>query len=115
MIYILFNNKSYNIQPEISYGGGAGMPFKYGHFIFDTENTDQNFWERENQIEIDSERFNINKKLVFKNEKRATIVYLRLKIDEMEKNSMSFFMPSRYEKLKKEFKQMVEDYPEYVL
>lgn len=115
MVYILQSDKSINYSPENSYGGGVAMPFKIGWFMFDTQNTNQSFWERDEYIEIDSERYRINKSLQFNNQIRAEIVFLRLKIQEMEKNSMSFFMPTRYEKVKQHYKQLVEKYPEYTI
>jgi hypothetical protein len=115
MIYLLFSDETISLTPENGYGGGITMPFKRGLFLFDTEKTDINFWEREDYIELDGHRYRINKSLIFKNIKKAEIVFLRLKIDEMSKNSMKFFFPNKYDKLLKEFNRKVEENPEYAI
>ena len=118
MIYILKSEKSINHQPEINYGGGVSMPFKIGYFLFDTtEKTDKSFWVNTDAhyIDLDSERFYFEDNLSFNNKIRAEIVFYRLKLDEMEKNSMNYFLPNKYVKIKERFKELVAQYPEYTI
>jgi len=115
MIYILESKKTFNRIPENSYGGGVTMPIKEGLFIFNTEDTNKNFWKNDTYIEIDSDRFNINNNLVFRSLKKAEIIFYRLKLEEMKKSSIDFFFPSYYDDTKKMFNKLADEYPEYVL
>ena len=115
MLYILFSDSTVNLQPENGYGSGTTMQFKQGLFLFDTDETKSNYWERDNSIEIDSTRYRIKDNLKFKSRKRAEIIYLRMKIDEMKENGMSFFFPTKFNKLIKNFEKLIEENPEYAI
>lgn len=112
--YILFNNKTYSRLPENSFSG-TSITFKKGWFIFDTSENNVNFYISEKYIEINHERFNINKSLIFSNKIKAEIEYLKLKIKESEENGYAFYMPTDFKKLQTNLKELSLKYPEYIL
>jgi len=117
MIYILKNDKSYTINPENGYGNGTGMQFKRGLFLFDTENTKENYYIRKdsNSIEIDADLFKTKENLIFNNKTQAEIVFMKMKIIEMQNNGFNFFMNNTFEKFKNEYDQLIQKYPEYAI
>jgi len=117
MLYILKSDKTYTIKPESGYGNGSGIQFKRGLFLFDTENTKENYYIRKdsNRIEIDSDLFNIKENLIFNNKIQAEIVFMKMKIVEMQNNGFNFFMPTTFEKFKNEYDQLIQKYPEYAI
>lgn len=114
MLYILKSNKSRNIAPEVQYGSG-NMSFPIGLFLFDTNTTKESYRASSDWIEIDSERYYINKDLKFENPIRAEIIFLRLKIKELEMCSFNFFMPKSFQKYINKYKNLTNEYPEYTL
>ena len=112
MFYILKSDKTYNVTPEQSYNG-LTMQFRRGFFIFDTDETDELHWEHNGQIEIGGERFHIYDSM--KNNLKIQARFLKLKLEEMENNGFSFYMPTTYNTYKSNFNKLIEDYPEYLI
>lgn len=117
MFYILNSTKYHNRTPENSYGGGATMPVKIGWFLFDGETEKATYMMGFDGkfIEIHGERYTISDHLTFKNKTKAEITLHKLKIDELKQASYDFFFPTSYQRTVKEFKLLVDKYPEYVL
>ncbi len=113
MFYILKSEHTYNKSPEISYGSGTTMQFKRGYFIFDTENTNERYWEQDTQLEVNGVKYHIYEKM--EHEIKIQAVFLKLKIEEMNNNSFNFFMPSSYKFYVDNYNKLANDYPEYLI
>lgn len=115
MFYILTSQDTYSIKPENGYGNGTTIQFRKGLFIFNTEKTDDIFLVNNDthQIEIAGEKFSFKDNLVFTNITKAEIYFIKLKIDEMDRNGFNYFMPKSYQNYINRFKELVSEYPEY--
>ena len=93
------------------------MSFQKGWFLFDTDNTDKNYWENKdsNQIDIDSTRYSTQSHLIQSNRTKAEIMFYQLKLDEMKDNGFEFFMPFTFKRYKEETKRLIAEYPEYTI
>jgi len=119
MIYILNDIRTHNFKPEIEYGMGITLPFKKGYFLYDTDKEDKQYsqsWIRgDGNIIIEGTAFNIKKNLTFDNPKKAEIIFLLLKIDELKESSFDFFMPLSFKKYVTKFNTLKAIYPEYII
>jgi uncharacterized protein YsxB (DUF464 family) len=89
------------------------MQFKRGYFIFDTNHTTESYWEQNDKLQISGINYKIYKKM--NNKIKAEAYFLQLKIDELKHNGFSFFMPQSFKKYTDRFKQIQNDYPEYIV
>lgn len=114
MFYILKSSKSKNLKPEIPYDlGNISLPI--GSFIFDTTEKEFSYNIRIDHIIIDGEHHTINNRLIFKDPIKAKLIFLKIKIDEMQASSFSFYMPDTFKKIKDEFRELSEKYPEFLI
>lgn len=118
MIYLFYNNKTFNFSPEIDYGGGSTLAFKKGWFMFDEtkEQGKVSFWKVDGAtMMIDSDPYPIRSEYTFKHPIKAELVFLRLKLNDLKNSSFDFFLPKTYVKLQKRYDELRENHPEYVL
>ena len=114
MFYILKSSKSKNLKPEIPYDlGNISLPI--GSFIFDTTEKEFSYNIRIDRIIIDGEHHTINNRLIFNDPIKAKLIFLKIKIDEMQASSFSFYMPDTFKKIKDEFRELSEKYPEFLI
>lgn len=119
MVFILYDDITVSISPEIDYGGGATMAFHRGYFLFDAEEEEKKddlaFWVSEAMgvVTINGKDFSINHKLKYENPIRAEIVFLKLKLNEWKRSSFDFFLPKTFKKKSDRYDELLEQYPEY--
>ena len=90
MFYILKSSKSKNLKPEIPYDlGNISLPI--GSFIFDTTEKEFFYNIRNDLLIFDGEHHTINNRLIFNDPIKAKLIFLKIKIDEMQASSFSFF------------------------
>ena len=106
MYYILYNNNTKNLRPEIDYGNGIMMPFKIGYILFDA-NTNHDYSFTTDSYIIDG--------LSFTSKSQVYAKYLTLKIDEMTNNGASVFFPDSFNILKKGFSKLYLEKPELLV
>lgn len=117
MFYILKSDDVLNLKPEIEYSKGITLQFKKGLFIFNDEKDKQKIFAAEFGLITDKrgERFRVHDSLTFSNEIKAEIVFLKLKIKELEDNSFSFYMPKEFDKYVVRFNELITEYPEQLI
>jgi len=112
MHYILYDERTYNTLPEIEYGAGFTLSFKKGHFLYiDSGKARVSF----STVIVSGNKFHIDESLVFKNSIRAEIVFLKLKIEELQQSSYDFFCPLSFQKYVDKFNELTKKYPEYTI
>lgn len=117
MIYLLYSSKTHNIVPEVTHMNGVTIQMTEGWFIFDTESTKLNWHILNNNalIEIDSDKFKIREQLIFKNKIKAESTFLRLKLEEMNKNGLSYFTPKLYKTIESNLEKLYDEFPESII
>ena len=114
MFYILKSSKSKNLKPEIPYDlGNISLPI--GSFIFDTTEKEFFYNIRNDLLIFDGEHHTINNRLIFNDPIKAKLIFLKIKIDEMQASSFSFYMPDTFKKIIDEFRELSEKYPEFLI
>ncbi len=114
MFYILKSSKSKNLKPEIPYNlGNISLPI--GSFIFDTTEKEFFYNIRNDLLIFDGEHHTINNRLIFNDPIKAKLIFLKIKIDEMQASSFSFYMPDTFKKIIDEFRELSEKYPEFLI
>lgn len=116
MIYILYSFHMYNYEPEIKVDNCKTKSFTKGYFIFDTKKEKNNFYLLGSSIiSIRSEMFTVREHLVFNNDIKGEIIFLKLKIKEMKENEFHLFFPTIFNEHVTRFNILKEQYPEYVI
>ena len=114
MFYILKSSKSKNLKPEIPYDlGNISLPI--GSFIFDTTENEMLYNIRNDLLIFNGEYYTINNRLIFNDPIKAKLIFLKIKIDEMQTSSFSFYMPNTFKKITDEFRELAEKYPEFLI
>lgn len=114
MYYILYNNNTKNLRPEIDYGDGIMMPFKIGYILFDA-NTNHDYRFTNDSYIIDGIKHSLKKENIFHSKTLAEIRFLQLKLSELKASSFDFFMPKSFKTFQDRYDELIVNHPEYVL
>lgn len=114
MHYILYNQSTKNLKPEIDYGNGITMPFKIGYILLDA-NTNHNYNFTNDSYIIDGIKHSLNKENIYNNGILAEIRFLQLKLKELKESSFDYFMPLSFKTFQDRYDELIEQYPEYTL
>ncbi len=114
MYYIVYNNTTKNLKPEIDYGNGITMPFKIGYILLDT-NLTNDYTLTTDFCVLNGVKYNLTNNQIFHNKNLAEIRYLQLQLIELKKSSFDFFMPKTFKSYQDRYNELTNLYPEYII
>ncbi len=121
MFCIIYNSDVENVIIELDNNiKGNTLPLKKGICLIDTEKEIMSYGKpmlslENKSVNIGGRLYNFESRFLFEDEMKATAIFLKLKIDEMQQNGSVLFQKKTFESYIKKIKSIEIDYPEHFI